>query len=245
MSKKELLDPIGSLCRLIAIAFYPAGTKISIQNHVISLDKPNLTQPLYRMFNGDGRNNISEIYDVIIRLVKWFIPKQQKLEVVDDGFLFNSDDESGVFDIPEIINTNYDSICGSNEIREMVCYLCTSFEKMKSVTYTDGIATLAIQFYINILNASLSNIFSDSMLPKNIDCDETLLDYNKLRNLWNIEDLKYIYGKYDECFSILKNPSYDSNDGKYEIIFGIIKHIDEKLNKKDIEFQKLIKNSNR
>jgi hypothetical protein len=244
MSKKELLDPIGSLCRLISLAFSPKGTKISIKNHVVILDEPVTYQFLTRMMNGDSRDNVSEIYDVIVRLIKWFVvydvPQQfAALEFEDDDVFTNSDSSGDT-------NSSFNSknIQNSLEIRKMIGYLIISFEKMQHETYNNGNVILAIQFYINILKMSLDGTFRNEMLPNNIDC-ETLLDYNKLKNLWNLEDVKYICDKYEECFEVLANESYgvDNNKGKDKIIYGIISYIDEKLNKKNAEFQKLIKNS--
>lgn len=254
MSKKELLDPIGSLCRLISIGFYPKNTKIRITNHIIELDVPNVAQGFFRMCSGDGRENISEIYDVIVRLIKWFILKpseEQKLEP-EPIFLFDDEDsdeeqsnKSSSSSTTSTSNSSYQSICGSEEIKKMIKYLCISLRKLQVLTYNEGNVILAIQFYINILNDSLNNIFNDP-LPKNIDCDETLLDYEKLKKLWTLDDIKYICARYDECFAILDNENYKEDEiGKNKIIHGIISYIDTKLNIKNAEFQKLIKNSNR
>ena len=60
--KKQLLDPLGTLCKLISLSFSEINTKISIQNHVLSIQKPYNYQFVLRMINGDGRENISELF---------------------------------------------------------------------------------------------------------------------------------------------------------------------------------------
>ena len=39
--KKQLLDPLGSLCKIVALNFNEINTKISIHKHSIQLDPPN------------------------------------------------------------------------------------------------------------------------------------------------------------------------------------------------------------
>lgn len=268
MSKKELLDPIGSLCRLISLAFMPKGTKISIHNHILILDKPDKLQFMYRMINGDTRDNISEIYDVIIRVIQWYIVSEDDIFISDAENYINKEDK----EYPQKIllldsdhetldssssyskvsygssyysDTNYLKIQNSNEIKKLLTFLIKSFEKMQLDTYNNGNVILAIQFYINIINMSLNNMKIDNFLPHHLDC-ETLIDYNKLKNLWKLEELKYICNKYEECFNIMNSKQYEDDgnlEGRDIIINGIISYVDDKLNKKNTEFQKLIKNS--
>lgn len=78
--KKQLIDPIGTMCKLVSLIFCTKYTKISIQDHVLTLQAPSGYQFMLRMYNGDGRENISELYYVIIRLIKWYIvPKYELL----------------------------------------------------------------------------------------------------------------------------------------------------------------------
>ena len=72
-SKKQLLDPLGTMCKIILLNFTELNTKISIQNHVLTLHRPYNYQFIIRMMNGDGRENISELFYVIIRIIKWYM----------------------------------------------------------------------------------------------------------------------------------------------------------------------------
>ena len=72
-NKKQLLDPIGSLCRLVALNFKPLNTKIGISDHAIIIQESNYFQWLDRYLNGDNRENISLLYHIVIRIIDWYI----------------------------------------------------------------------------------------------------------------------------------------------------------------------------
>lgn len=80
-AKKQLLDPVGSLCRLPSLIFCDDNTKISIQDHILSLHEPTGYQFFIRMCNGDGRENISELYYIIIRLIKWYLVPSDNINI--------------------------------------------------------------------------------------------------------------------------------------------------------------------
>lgn len=225
--KKQLLDPLGTLCKLISLNFCDLNTKISIQNHVLIIQKPNNYQPIMRIINGDARENISELFYVIIRLIKWYLVEPTK-ELSSTG-------------------ENWTEINQSPEIKKLIQYLCISLKKLQT-TYECGNVILAIQFYINIIDDILNGTFNESKLPKymsdkELECD-TLLDYTKLKNFWDFQKLKRICDSYDNCFQIMgeENVNYDN---KKVLVDGYLSSINATLIIMDNEFQKLIVNSNR
>jgi hypothetical protein len=225
--KEQLLDPLGTVCKLISLYFYELHTKISIQNHVLFLQKPNNYQPIMRIINGDTKENISELLNVIVRLIKWYLIKPSE-ESPKSG-------ENWIF------------INQSDDIKKLTKYLCISLKKLQE-TYEYGNVVLAIQFYINIIEDILNGTYSDSKLPNNIHNNEvdndTLLDYHKLKNLWDTQKLKRICDLYDNCFQITKDHNI-ADDGKKVMIDGYLSSINATLQITDAEFQKLIANSNR
>ena len=72
-SKKQLLDPLCSMCRIIELYFRPIGSKFGINDHSITIDMPtennnnwyNITnyQSYQRYWNADSRENISKLGD--------------------------------------------------------------------------------------------------------------------------------------------------------------------------------------
>lgn len=226
----QLLDPLGSLCKLIALNFNEINTKISIHKHSLQLDPPNNYQFVFRYINGDGRENISEIFYVIVRVIKWYLIP---IHIDDD------DDKT--------INENWYEIANSDEIRRLINYTCYALRKLQE-TYEYGNVILAAQFYINIMEDALNNKYNDTKLPKYIIEKEreyeNLLDYEKLKNFWDFKKLKRICDLYDNCFIVLHDSETPISE-KEVLIEGYLKSISAILELADNDFQKLIKNSNK
>ena len=224
--KTQLLDPLGSFCKLIALNFSELNTKISIHNHVLTLQRPDSLQCLVRLVNGDGKENVSELFYIIVRIIKWYL-------ITDD----NEDDTQ----------KNCNEIARCEEILRLVKYICSALRKLQE-TYEYGNVILSIQFYINILEDAVNNQYCDNKLPKYIIEKETeyanLLDYDKLRNFWEYKKLKRICELYDSCFNVYNDIEL-ANTEKDAHIEGSLKTINAILEITDNEFQKLIQNSNR
>jgi len=252
---KQLLDPLGTICKLVALNFNRIKTKVSIQNYVLTLQKPNGYQWMIRLYNGDGRENISELYYAIIRVVRWYLVKDYKqveeLEVhVDRDNQMIPYDEEPVEEIvngEETIELNSNAIADCVELRKLIQYLCDAFTKLQQ-TYEYGNVVLALQFYINLLRDGLNGVFDDNRLPKYIlDKEkeyENLLDYEKLKNLWEVKNIKRVCKLYDSCFKVRDDPEM-SEEEKRCYINGYLKSIETILKITDKGFQKLIVNSNK
>lgn len=208
-TKQQLLDPIGTICKLIFLNFAEPQTKISIYNHIIQIQQPTLYQGAIRMIYGDGRDDISELYDVVVRLIEWYIIK------------------------------NEDPISGTDEIKCLVEHFCEGLESLQ-ITYKNGTVVLCLQYYINLLKNSLKNEFDKESLPKCIVNRETLLDYNKIKGLWDINTIRLISGMFNDTFTEYKKEK--PNKTKIDGYLGAIKNI---LGPKDLEFKELIKESNK
>ena len=92
-SKKYILDPIDTLCRLITLNFRPKETKISIMYNSIVIQPPSSLQWMQRKINGDDRDNISHLFQIIVKMIEWYIiplhtlkfkNKRPKINVVCD-----------------------------------------------------------------------------------------------------------------------------------------------------------------
>lgn len=240
--KKQLLDPIGTLCKLIGLNFTKVKTKIKIHNHVLTLDKPDDLQAVMRWFNGDGKDNISEIYYVIVRIIKWYIVKTKKSEA------HTSDSSSS--------KSNCEILADCKEFIKMINYVCDAFSKLQ-YTYEFGNVVLGIQYYINLLQDAINGRFKEDLLPKcvlKLDEEYTnLLDYEKIKNLWDTTKIKRVCDLYDSCFEVM-NDTKDTKDTKNNkddeeikdaLVEGYLRSINAILTVTDKEFQKLIKNSNK
>jgi hypothetical protein len=72
-NKRQLLDPIGTLSHIVALAFKPLNTKIGIWNHAVTIQDSNYLQWLDRFWNNDNRENISLLYSIVIRVIEWYV----------------------------------------------------------------------------------------------------------------------------------------------------------------------------
>jgi hypothetical protein len=238
-TKKQLLDPLGSMCKLIALKFKKLNTKISIIDHVVSLDEPKKilgveVQGAKRWWYDQEQADIAELYYVIIRLIKWYIIAEDQTE--------NNSEES---------QQDEDDIVKSDELLTMVDYLCIALSKLQKTYYKSGLVIFALQFFINLLREALEGnmtleILEKRRLPMVILKDEeeydNLIDYDKLKKLWKLSRLKKIYELYNDCFKV----KYDKEipkETKKALIEGYLTGITSTLDIVDKDFQILISNS--
>lgn len=243
---KQLLDPLGTLCKLVGLNFTKIRTKIKIQNHVLTLDKPTDIQFVLRWYHGDGKDNMWELYEVIVRIIRWYIlpvlNKTDDLNSTSTAYAYTQSSSTSSTD-----NHKYDSdhINKCQEFRRMVQYMCDAFTKLQE-TYKFGNVVLTLQYYINILQDALNGNFDESRLPqcvvKTDQNAENLLDYNKIRNLWDTKKMKRVCELYDSCFAVTKEDMDDTT--KDAMTDGYLRSITAILDITDKEFQKLINNSN-
>jgi hypothetical protein len=224
--KKQLLDPLGTICKLISLNFSEINTKISIHNHVLTLHRPNNLQSVVRIINGDGRENISELFYIIVKVIKWYL----------SGNIDENEPEE-----------NWTHIARSDELKKIITYVCYALRRLQE-TYEYGNVILAIQFYINILEDSIHGYYNDNKLPNYIiDKEkefENLLDYEKLKNFWDYKKLKRICDLYDNCFSVFNDQEMPTSE-KEGLVNGYLNSINAVLTVTDTEFQKLLNNSSR
>jgi hypothetical protein len=211
------------------------------------------------MYNGDSKENISELYFVIIRIIKWYLindetPSNTPLNTPmsrspQDIFLL----KASIFDKVAKESSDSGSTCSMDSncydianceyFKKMVRYLCTALNRLQH-TYKAGNVILTLQFYINILNDGLRNI---DVPPSNLpDCfieEENLLDYSKIKNLWTVKKITRICELYDSCFKVYNDIDI-AEEMRTELIKGYLKSIDAILAITDKEFQQLIKYSN-
>ncbi len=218
-SKKQLLDPISTLCKIIELYFCDVNTKISIQNHILLIQKPCNYQFFIRAMNGDGKENVSELFNALVRVIKWYV-----LPCADG-------DEDWI-----VINK-------SGMVKRLLLYACRALKKLQK-TYEYGNVILAIQFYINIVNDALDGGSVENKLP---DCfgldDDTLLDFGKIRDFWNLDKLRRVCDVYDNCFLLDKQGLSEMN--RCTLVDGYLSSVNALLGIIDNDFQKLVLNNDK
>lgn len=234
-NKRQLLDPIGSLSHIVALAFKPLNTKIGISNHAVIIQDSNYLQWFDRFWNNDNRENISLLYSIVIRVIEWYVIPLSGLYKDTQNVNKNG------FDYLTIEDTKLFWSC----LEKMIIFACMAFDKLQ-YTYNYGpIPTnviLATQFFINTLKESLKGNYSKEILPRCLIEGEnkTFIDYDKIKLLWNGEKISKITSLYEKCFDIQKK----ENKYKEEEIDGYLSAINKLLFLHDEEFRTLISLSN-
>lgn len=236
-NKKQLLDPIGTMCHIVSLAFKPLNTKIGINNHAIVIQESHYLQFIDRYWNGDNRENISLLYNIVIRIIEWYIvPLSQKynnrqdLEINPHGF----DNLT-----PE------DKLLFWKCLEKMIHFSCVAFERLQYTYYSGPIPTnvvLATQFFINTLRDSLNGNYSRENLPRCMVEGENrnFIDYDKIKLLWSGKKLIKIIDLYEKCFATQKS----DDPTKEDQIIGYMAAINKLLSIHDDEFRKLMCLSN-
>jgi hypothetical protein len=218
-NKRQLLDPIGTLSHIVALAFKPLNTKIGISNHAVKIQDNYYLQWFDRLWNNDNRENISLLYSIVIRVIEWYvIPLSSKY--VDKEIFWKC-------------------------LEKMILFACMAFDKLQ-YTYNNGpVPTnviLATQFFINTLKESLKGTYNKDILPRCLVEGEnkTFIDYEKIKLLWNGHKLSKITSLYEKCFDT------QNSDNKYkdDEIDGYMSAINKLLSLHDDEFRQLISYSN-
>ena len=71
-SPDMLLDPVTTVSRIALLQYKPPGTKISIHDHKIGYMESSIYQGTWRMFQGDQREDLKNLYKPIVACVKWW-----------------------------------------------------------------------------------------------------------------------------------------------------------------------------
>ena len=67
-----LLEPLQAMIQLALLSVSPLGTKLQINENILSLQRPTLLQPLTRWYRADKKDDLYFLYMVIKRFIKWY-----------------------------------------------------------------------------------------------------------------------------------------------------------------------------
>jgi len=68
-----ILEPMQVMIQLALLAHSPIGTKISVSNNILSIQKPCMTQGVYRWWNNDNKDDLYYLFHAIRRYYKKLI----------------------------------------------------------------------------------------------------------------------------------------------------------------------------
>ena len=79
--KNIIIDPISCLIKLSVLSLYPEGTKICLYNNSIGFCNPNILQGSIRFVNGDGREDLHNLFKPIKKSIEWFANKSKYKQI--------------------------------------------------------------------------------------------------------------------------------------------------------------------
>lgn len=84
---QELLEPVTTLIRIGILEYFPIGTKLSISNHRVYIQKPSLIQATLRWTFGDNRQNLYQLFLAIQLFVNmpYVCDKTDKIQLLEQG----------------------------------------------------------------------------------------------------------------------------------------------------------------
>lgn len=209
-NERQMVDPICAMCRIILLNFKGNNTKISFCGSAISLQEPTITQGIFRYYNGNCKEDIFELFYVVIHIITWFLTPVGKLP---NG---KSHDENFI-----------------KELKKMTRYMCVGLQRLQN-TYRYGNVVITLQYYINMLEAGLNGTFDIRHLPhclvEDVWIDTPLRD--QVINLWDYERIHRVCTIYEDCFQeVSKNSKM-----KEEIICGYLSAIEQLLTSYERDF---------
>jgi len=71
-NKNLILEPLSCVLKIVILQYKPEGTKISIVNNAILYDEPSFGQGILRMFNGDCREDLHNLYFPLKKCIQWY-----------------------------------------------------------------------------------------------------------------------------------------------------------------------------
>ena len=71
-----ILEPLQSIIQLALLSITPIGTKLTIQENILYLQIPGITQPINRWYHSDKKDDLIFLFQVIKRFIKWYNPKK-------------------------------------------------------------------------------------------------------------------------------------------------------------------------
>lgn len=202
-SKRQFMDPVSSICKIILLKLYPPRTKIRIIEHTIQLVPDFYTERMvFRPWYKDSREDMCALYPVIVRFIELFYNEKSK--------------ETKCFEAIKRLSEN--AINGLQFLEE---------------TYGYDNAVFTLKYYANLLQSAVNNTFDKTMLPIHLEnlTSHNLLDMTKIKNLWKDENIIHISKLFDDCFEALSNGQSEMANGYKAAIELFLMSRDEEFKK--------------
>ena len=208
--RKQILDPLSTLCKLALLTFYENGSKISINDNTIEIQRSESKQWIIRTYRGDNKEHISLLYNPIVKAIQWYIFQNQKKTNLEEKNTDtnnsvpeqkNLDPEKKTLNLEQTLNAFSDEE-KQDAIKNIASLAIDGLRELKT-TYKDGNVVLALQFLINNLKIAISDnpdiqLFEDYNDTINFE-DNGILNYDKIKEIWNTDTIKGVNTQFLLC----------------------------------------------
>lgn len=205
--KRQFLDPITTIGKIILIHFSPVKTKIRILDHSVHLVSDNMWEKLSRNYYGDNRNDISVLFPIFIRYIELYLIGTQKS---------NKNEQKELLENLKLLGEY--CIFGINELQK---------------TYDYDNAVFTLQYYILLIREGINGTYSEKSLPNHLKelTKNNLFDDTKIQKIWEDLHIIELAKTFKNCFDAEKNNDIILLDSNKEKIFNILSKHDELFKK--------------
>lgn len=218
-TKSHLLDPLNMIFKLALLNICEPGTRLSITNHVVSLDFPTYSQAAIRLYRGDGKNDLYLLLKSVVKIVEWYIT-----EYIEQPVAMDDDDIKQIIVTPEkspkskkkhltvptdvketktdiksskkiIIKKVENKFYKNESLKEVMIFACKGLERLQNFyekQYEDGMFMIGMQLIVNTLKDGTNGVLDIERLPVNyrkIDA-VSLIHIQEIVNFWSDDKIK-------------------------------------------------------
>jgi len=238
MSKhKQILDPLSTLCKIALLSFYENGSKISIKENVIEIQKYDTMQFATRKYRGDTKEDISSLYNPIVKAIHWYMhqkPPENK-QTARPMYVNNNDDDD---DTKSNDNKNDEYEKNIALIKIIIKYTVEGLRKLQN-TYEEGNVILSLQLMINNLIFALKDDKKLDFFEEYNESikfhEDSLLNYDKIKDIWDHDTINNISNLLTVC---------EKNRSDIKTVDNMLESLNLMLKNTDAKFKKLVTEMN-
>jgi hypothetical protein len=221
LDKRQFLDPISTISKIILLHFHKPKTRIRITDHVIELIEyddtvyhygvipESVVSAISRTICKDSRNDICVLLPVFIRFIELYLLEKEKVN--DECYKY-------------LVKLGEYAIVGMRELQK---------------TYGYDNASFTLQYYISLLREGIDKKYTKNSLPEHLRdlTSNNLLDDKKVRSIWIDEHIIQLGQTFEKYF----NAENDVESPMKQILLSSNKDIIMKmLEYHDSEFKKML-----
>jgi hypothetical protein len=233
--KRQFLDPISTISKIILLHFYPSKTKIRILDHTVQLVPDNYAELVYRNFYRDNRGDVCVLFPIFVRFIElYLIDKQKKIGRDNKKSLFG---KSQSIDNLSESQLTHDELC-YKYLKKIGEYSVIGLKALQK-TYEYDNVVFTMQYFISLIKEGINCNYSDDFLPEHLKeiTKNNLLDNAKLQKIWEDSHIIELGKTFESCFEAKgknDNVLLDSNKIKIMNILEIHDNLFKKMLGNDV-----------